>query len=231
MSDPQRGSLRDRILLVEDDPKLAEFIATELGLEGYDVAIAANGMDGLSMARDLQPDLLILDWMLPRISGLDLCLRLRKTGIEVPIIMLTAKDEIPDRVAGLNAGADDYVTKPFSIEELLARVKARLRRTHPEEINKLIFEDLTLNPLTREVYRNDQSIELTAKEFDLLELLLRHPRQVLTRDRILELVWGYDFMGESNIIEVYIRALRIKLEANNPKRLLHTVRGVGYVLR
>jgi DNA-binding response OmpR family regulator len=169
--------------------------------------------------------------MLPGISGLDLCLRLRKTGIEVPIIMLTAKDEIPDRVAGLNAGADDYVTKPFSIEELLARVKARLRRTHPEEINRLIFEDLSLNPLTREVYRNNQSIELTAKEFDLLELLLRHPRQVLTRDRILELVWGYDFMGESNIIEVYIRALRIKLEANNPKRLLHRVRGVGYVLR
>lgn len=223
--------MSDRILLVEDDPKLAEFLAAELGLEGYDVTIATNGMDGLSMARDLQPDLLILDWMLPGISGLDLCLRLRKTGIEVPIIMLTAKDEIPDRVAGLNAGADDYVTKPFSIEELLARVKARLRRTHPEETDKLIFEDLSLNPLTREVYRNNQLIELTAKEFDLLELLLRHPRQVLTRDRILELVWGYDFMGESNIIEVYIRALRIKLEANNPKRLLHTVRGVGYVLK
>ncbi|MGF1589837.1 MAG: response regulator transcription factor [Pleurocapsa sp.] len=221
----------DRILLVEDDPKLAEFIATELGLEGYDVTIATNGMDGLSIARDLQPDLLILDWMLPGISGLDLCLRLRKTGIEVPIIMLTAKDEIPDRVAGLNAGADDYVTKPFSIEELLARVKARLRRTHPEKTNMLVFEDLTLNPLTREVYRSNQLIELTAKEFDLLELLLRHPCQVLTRDRILELVWGYDFMGESNIIEVYIRALRIKLEASNPKRLLHTVRGVGYVLR
>jgi DNA-binding response OmpR family regulator len=223
--------MSERILLVEDDPKLAEFIAAELSLEGYNVTIATNGMDGLSIARDLQPDLLILDWMLPGISGLDLCLRLRKTGIEVPIIMLTAKDEIPDRVAGLNAGADDYVTKPFSIEELLARVKARLRRTHPEETNKLIFEDLTLNPLTREVYRNNHLVELTAKEFDLLALLLRHPRQVLSRDRILELVWGYDFIGESNIIEVYIRALRIKLEANNPKRLLHTVRGVGYVLR
>jgi DNA-binding response OmpR family regulator len=220
-----------RILLVEDDPKLAEFIAAELGLEGYEVTVAANGIDGLRMARDSQPDLLILDWMLPGISGLDLCLRLRKTGIEVPIIMLTAKDEISDRVAGLNAGADDYVTKPFSIEELLARVKARLRRTHPEETKMLVFEDLTLNLLTREVYRNNQLIELTAKEFDLLELLLRHPRQVLTRDRILEQVWGYDFMGESNIIEVYIRALRLKLEANNPKRLLHTVRGVGYVLK
>jgi DNA-binding response OmpR family regulator len=223
--------MSDRILLVEDDPKLAEFIAAELGLEGYDVTTATNGIDGLRMARDSQPDLLILDWMLPGISGLDLCLRLRKTGIEVPIIMLTAKDEIPDRVAGLNAGADDYVTKPFSIEELLARVKARLRRTHPEETKMLVFEDLTLNLLTREVYRNNQLIELTAKEFDLLELLLRHPRQVLTRDRILEQVWGYDFMGESNIIEVYVRALRVKLEASNPKRLIDTVRGVGYVLR
>ncbi|WP_421654416.1 response regulator transcription factor [Leptothermofonsia sp. ETS-13] len=223
--------MTDHILLVEDDPKLAEFIAAELSLEGYRVTIAPTGMDGLSMARETQPDLVILDWMLPGISGLDLCLRLRKTGIQVPIIMLTAKDEVPDRVAGLNAGADDYVTKPFSMEELLARVKARLRRTHPEEPDVLGFEDLTLNRLTREVYRSTQLIELTAKEFDLLEFLLCHPRQVLTRDQILEKVWGYDFMGESNIIEVYIRALRIKLEANNPKRLIHTVRGVGYVLR
>ncbi|MGQ9873407.1 response regulator transcription factor [Leptodesmis sp.] len=223
--------MTDHILLVEDDPKLAEFVRAELSLEGYQITVASNGMDGLSIARDLQPDLLILDWMLPGISGLDLCLRLRKTGIQVPIIMLTARDEILDRVAGLNAGADDYVTKPFSMEELLARVKARLRRTHPEEPDLLGFEDLTLNRLTREVYRSQQLIELTAKEFDLLEFLLRHPRQVITRDQILEKVWGYDFMGESNIIEVYIRALRIKLEANNPKRLLHTVRGVGYVLR
>ncbi|MDX2232591.1 MAG: response regulator transcription factor [Leptolyngbyaceae cyanobacterium bins.349] len=223
--------MTDHILLIEDDPKLAEFIEAELCLEGYHVTLAVDGMNGLSMAREIQPDLLILDWMLPGISGLDLCLRLRKTGIQVPIIMLTAKDEIPDRVAGLNAGADDYVTKPFSMEELLARVKARLRRTHPEEPDLLEFEDLTLNRLTREVYRSQQLIELTAKEFDLLEFLLRHPRQVITRDQILEKVWGYDFVGESNIIEVYIRALRIKLEANNPKRLLHTVRGVGYVLR
>jgi DNA-binding response OmpR family regulator len=223
--------MNDHILLVEDDPKLAEFIATELSLEGYRVTVAQNGMDGLSMARDVQPNLLILDWMLPGISGLDLCLRLRKTGVQVPIIMLTARDEIPDRVAGLNAGADDYLTKPFSIEELLARVKARLRRTHPEDPDTLEFQDLILNRLTREVYRNNKLIELTAKEFDLLEFLLRHSRQVITRDRILEKVWGYDFMGESNIIEVYIRALRIKLESSNPKRLIHTVRGVGYVLR
>lgn len=223
--------MTDHILIVEDDPKLAGFIASELKLEGYQVTVANNGIDGLAIARDRQPDLLILDWMLPGISGLDLCLRLRQTGIQMPIIMLTAKDEIPDRVSGLNAGADDYVTKPFSIEELLARIKARLRRTHPEDPDLLEFEDLKLNRLTREVYRGNQLIELTAKEFDLLEFLLRHPRQVISRDRILESVWGYDFMGESNIIEVYIRALRIKLEATNQKRLIHTVRGVGYVLR
>jgi DNA-binding response OmpR family regulator len=223
--------MNDRILLVEDDPKLAGLIEEELILEGYQVTVAQSGLDGLTIARNIQPDLLILDWMLPGISGLDLCLRLRSTGIQVPIIMLTAKDEIPDRVAGLNAGADDYVTKPFSIEELLARVKARLRRIQPEDPDAFEFEDLTLNRLTREVYRHSQLIELTAKEFDLLEYLLRHPRQVMTRDQILEKVWGYDFMGESNIIEVYIRALRLKLEVNNPKRLLHTVRGVGYVLR
>jgi DNA-binding response OmpR family regulator len=223
--------MSDRILLVEDDTKLGGFIEEELILEGYEVTIAHNGLDGLTIARDIQPDLLILDWMLPGISWLDICLRLRSTGIQVPIIMLTAKDEIPDRVAGLNAGADDYVSKPFSIEELLARVKARLRRTHSEDPDKFEFEDLTLNRLTREVYRHQQLIELTAKEFDILEYLLRHPRQVMTRDQILAEVWGYDFMGESNIIDVYIRALRLKLEISNPHRLLHTVRGVGYVLR
>ena len=223
--------MSDRILLVEDDPKLAKFIESELTLEGYHVTVAPNGLDGLTIARDAQPDLLILDWMLPGISGLDICLRLRSTGIQVPIIILTAKDEVPDRVTGLNAGADDYVTKPFSMEELLARVKARLRRTQANDPDNLQFEDLILNGLTREVYRGSQLIELTAKEFDLLEFMLQNSRQVITRDRILEKVWGYDFMGESNIIEVYIRALRIKLEASNSKRLLHTVRGVGYVLR
>jgi DNA-binding response OmpR family regulator len=219
------------ILLVEDDTKLAQLVEAELCLEGYRVTVATNGMEGLSVAREVQPDLLILDWMMPGLSGLDVCMRLRTTGVQVPIIMLTAKDEIPDRVTGLNAGADDYVTKPFSIEELLARVKAHLRRVHPESPDRLEFEDLTLNCITREVYRGCQLIQLTAKEFDLLEFLLRHPRQVLTREQILEQVWGYDFVGESNIIEVYVRALRIKLEADNPKRLIHTIRGVGYVLR
>ena len=223
--------MNNRILLIEDDPKLSKFIEMELGLEGYQITVAMTGLDGLQLARDTQPDLVILDWMLPEISGLDICTRLRKTGVQVPIIMLTAKDEISDRVTGLNAGADDYLTKPFSIEELLARVKARMRRMYPEAIDNLQFEDITLSHASHEVYRAGQRVDLTAKEFDLLEFMLHHPQQVLTRDQILESVWGYDFMGESNIIEVYIRALRIKLEVHNPKRVLHTVRGVGYVLR
>ena len=169
--------------------------------------------------------------MLPGISGLEICRRLRSTGDEVPIILLTAKDEISDRVAGLDAGADDYVVKPFSVEELLARVRAHLRRNQESDPHVLEFEDLKLNRNTRQVSRNDKQIELTAKEFDLLEYFLSHPRQVITRDRILEAVWGYDFMGDSNIIEVYIRYLRLKLEANHEKRLIQTVRGVGYVLR
>ncbi|MBD2188441.1 response regulator transcription factor [Pseudanabaena mucicola] len=223
--------MNNRILLIEDDPKLSKFIEMELGLEGYQITVAMTGLDGLQLARETQPDLVILDWMLPEISGLDICTRLRKTGVKVPIIMLTAKDEICDRVTGLNAGADDYLTKPFSIEELLARIKARMRRMYPEATDNLQFEDITLSHTSREVYRAGQRVDLTAKEFDLLEFMLRHPQQVLTRDQILESVWGYDFMGESNIIEVYIRALRIKLEVHNSKRLLHTVRGVGYVLR
>ena len=188
------------ILLVEDDAKLAQLVETELSLDGYQVTVATNGIEGLNMAREVKPALLILDWMMPGLSGLDVCMRLRATGMQVPIIMLTAKDEIPDRVTGLNAGADDYVTKPFSIEELLARVKAHLRRTHPEKPDCLEFEGLMLTCITREVYRDRQLIQLTAKEFDLLEFLMRHPRQVLTRDQILEQVWGYDFEGESNII-------------------------------
>ncbi|NEQ14342.1 MAG: response regulator transcription factor, partial [Moorea sp. SIO3E2] len=174
---------------------------------------------------------LILDWMLPGISGPEICRRLRTTGNQVPIILLTAKDEVSDRVSGLDAGADDYVVKPFSVEELLARVRAHLRRNQTEDPNILQFADLSLNHSTREVYRGQRLIELTVKEFDLLEYLLAHPRQVLTREQILERVWGYDFMGDSNIIEVYIRYLRLKLEANNESRLVQTVRGVGYVLR
>lgn len=223
--------MRPHILVVEDETKLARFIELELGYEGYQVSVAADGFAGLAVARQVKPDLIILDWMLPGLSGLELCRRLRTTGEKVPIVLLTAKDEIGDRVAGLDAGADDYVVKPFSIEELLARVRAHLRRNQEENTDRLEFEDLRLDRQTREVYRGSRPIELTAKEFDLLEHLMAHPRQVITRDRILEEVWGYDFMGDSNIIEVYIRYLRLKLEANHEKRLIQTVRGVGYVLR
>lgn len=219
------------ILVVEDDTKLAQFVKLELGYEGYQVTVAHDGLSGLTAARETQPDLIILDWMLPGVSGLEVCRRLRVTGDRVPVILLTAKDEVSNRVAGLDAGADDYVVKPFSIEELLARIRAHLRRNQEEDPEVYQFADLQLNRQTREVYRGGRLIELTAKEFDLLEYLLAHPRQVLTRDLILERVWGYDFMGDSNIIEVYIRYLRLKLEEQNEKRLIQTVRGVGYVLR
>ncbi len=219
------------ILLVEDEVKLARFVELELTYEGYQVSVVHDGLSGLTAARESNPDIVILDWMLPGLAGVEICRRLRSTGNKVPVILLTAKDEISDRVTGLDAGADDYVVKPFSIEELLARVRAHLRRTQEENLDLLQFEDLSLNRLTREIYRGARSIELTTKEFDLLELLLSHPRQVLTRDRILEQVWKYDFAGDSNIIEVYVRYLRLKLEKNQEKRLLHTVRGVGYVLR
>ncbi len=219
------------ILVVEDEVKLARFIELELSYEGYQVSVTHDGLSGLTAAREEHPDLVVLDWMLPGLSGLEICRRLRATGDKVPIILLTAKDEINDRVVGLDAGADDYLIKPFSIEELLARVRAHLRRNHEEDPDVLQFEDLRLNRRTHEVHRGERLIELTAKEFDLLDYLLVHPRQVITRDRILEQVWGYDFMGDSNIIEVYIRYLRLKLETNNEKRLIQTVRGVGYVLR
>ncbi|MEA5464202.1 response regulator transcription factor [Leptothoe sp. PORK10 BA2] len=220
-----------KILVIEDEIQLAKFVQMELSYEGYDVAVANDGLSGLMAARDNVPDLILLDWMMPGLAGVEVCRRLRSTGSQMPIIFLTAKDDVADRVAGLDAGADDYVVKPFSIEELLARVRAHLRRNDPQEVEALQFETLTLNRKTREVFRGNRGIELTAKEFDLLDYLIAHPRQVLTRDQILEKVWGYDFMGDSNIIEVYIRYLRLKLEAEDEKRLIQTVRGVGYVLR
>jgi DNA-binding response OmpR family regulator len=220
-----------QILLVEDETKLARFVELELTYEGYQVKVAHDGLSGLMAARSHQPHLIILDWMMPGLSGVEVCRRLRQTGVQVPIILLTAKDDVGDRVEGLDAGADDYVVKPFSIEELLARVRAHLRRIEPPEAELLLFDDLSLNRKSRQVLRGPRSLELTAKEYDLLEFLLTNARQVLTRDRILEEVWGYDFMGDSNIIEVYIRYLRLKLEAAAEKRLIHTVRGVGYVLR
>lgn len=223
--------MASKILIVEDDATLAQFLKQELSYEGYDVNVEQDGMQGLMAIRESHPDLVILDWMLPRLSGIEICRRLRDSLNRVPIILLTAKDEVSDRVSGLDAGADDYIIKPFSLEEFLARVRANIRRTQEPDPDVLKFDDLSLNRSTREVFRGNRAIELTAKEFDLLEYLMRHPRQVLTRDQILEKVWGYDFMGDSNIIEVYVRYLRLKLEAENESRLIQTVRSVGYVIR
>lgn len=224
--------MSEHIILVEDEIKLAQFLEMELSSEGYNVSVANDGIAGLMLVRESTPDLAILDWMLPGLSGVELCRRLRATGSKIPIILLTAKDEVNSRVTGLDAGADDYVIKPFSIEELLARIRAHLRRSSEEDNRHLLkFEDLSLNRQTREVFRGSRAIELTVKEFDLLEYLMSNPRQVFTRDQILETVWGYDFIGDSNVIEVYVRYVRLKLEENNEKRLIHTVRGVGYVLR
>jgi two-component system response regulator MprA len=219
-----------RILVIEDEERIAQLLQRGLAYEGYHVDVALDGATGLSMARDNPPDLVILDWMLPGMDGLEVCRRLRAGG-PVPILMLTAKAEVPDRVRGLDAGADDYLSKPFAFDELSARVRALLRRASPSQTEVLHFADLALDTGTHLAYRGNRVIELTAKEYELLELFMRHPRQVLNRDQIFDRVWGYDFGGESNIIEVYVRYLRQKLEEKNEPRLLHTVRGVGYVLR
>jgi two-component system response regulator MprA len=220
----------ERILVIEDEVKITDFLRRGLSYEGYEVDIAHDGEAGLAKARDDPPDLVVLDIMLPGLDGLEICRQLR-TESDVPILMLTAKDAVPDRVAGLNSGADDYLVKPFAFDELLARIRALLRRHQPAEQQVLRFADLTLNQATRRVVRGERQIELTAKEYNVLELFMQHPRQVLTRDIIYERIWGYDFGGESNIIEVYVRYLRTKLEAGGEPRLIHTVRGVGYVLR
>jgi len=218
------------ILVVDDDPEITRLIKRALVYEGYTVDIAGDGSEALSKALDREPDLVILDIMMPGIDGIEVSKRLRQAG-DVPILMLTAKGTVADRVTGLDAGADDYLVKPFSIDELNARVRALLRRAKPSEGKTLRFSDLSLDTGTREVKRGPETIELTAQEFDLLLLFMNHPRQVLKRHFIYEKIWGYDFSGDSNVIEVYIRYLRSKLEANNRPRLLHTVRGVGYVLR
>jgi two-component system, OmpR family, response regulator MprA len=231
LSDSGGNVSETRILLVEDEKKIADFVRRGLTLEGYEVDVVFDGDAGLESAIDNPPDLLVLDLMLPGLDGLALCRELRAAGFTFPILMLTARDSVPDRVAGLDAGADDYLVKPFELEELLARVRAQLRRRAAEVEETLQYADLTLNTSTREVTRGGRRIELTAKEFDVLELFMRNPRQVLTRDILYERIWGYDFSGESNIIEVYVRYLRAKLEAGGEPRLIHTVRGVGYALR
>lgn len=222
----------EQILVIEDETKIASFISRALRTEGYQVQVALDGETGLEHALENTPDLIILDIMLPGIDGLTVCRQLRAAEIKIPVLMLTAKDAVPDEISGLDAGADDYLTKPFHLERLLAHIRALLRRTTPPESKTpLTFADLTLDPSTRLAHRGEREIEFTAKEYELLDLFMRHPRQVLTRDQIYEQIWGYDFGGESNIIEVYVRYLRAKLEADGEPRLLHTVRGVGYVLR
>jgi DNA-binding response OmpR family regulator len=222
--------MTEHILVIEDETRIADLLRRGLTYEGFRVNVAGDGLTGLAKARDDPPDLVILDWMLPGLDGLEVCKRLRAAG-PVPIIMLTAKESVPDRVAGLNAGADDYVVKPFAFDELLARIRAQLRRNQPRVVEVLRFADLTMDTSTREVRRSDRKLELTAKEYDLLELFVRNPRQVLTRDMIFDRIWNYDFGGESNIIEVYVRYLRQKLEAAGEPRLIQTMRGVGYALR
>jgi len=222
--------MNERILIIEDDEEISKVIQRGLQLEGYKVEAALDGESGLGLARSWFPDLVILDLMLPGIDGLEVCSRLRATSA-VPILILTAKESTQDRVDGLDAGADDYLVKPFELDELQARVRALLRRTQQDRATVLLFADLALDTSTRSAIRNDRVIPLTAKEYDLLDLFLRHPRQVLTREMIFDRVWGYDFGGESNVLDVYIRYLRQKLEVGDEIRLIHTVRGVGYVLR
>lgn len=202
----------ERILVIEDEERIAEFIERGLLFEGYRVDVAYDGQTGLAMARETPPDLAIIDWMLPGMDGVQVCQRLR-SATQIPIIMLTAKGEVNDRVVGLDAGADDYIVKPFAFEELLARIRAQFRRNIPNSRPEVLsFSDLSLDTGTHRAQRANRMIDLTAKEYELLELFMRHPRQVLTRDLIFDRVWGYDFGGESNIIEVYVRYLRQKTE-------------------
>ena len=219
-----------RILVVDDDPEILSFLKRGLVYEGYTVDTASNGTEALAKARENEPELVVLDVMMPGMDGIEVCKRFRQASA-VPILMLTAKGTVADRVVGLDSGADDYLVKPFAFDELLARIRALHRRRQPRDREILRFSDLSLNTSEREVRRGDELIALTSQEFELLELFMRHPRQVLNRNTIYEKVWGYDFGGESNVIEVYVRYLRSKLEASGKPRLIHTIRGVGYVLR
>lgn len=219
-----------KILVIEDDPAIQRLLQRGLAIEGHEVVSAADGESGLKLFREQQPDLIILDLMLPGVDGMEVCERIRQKST-VPILILTAKDAVQDRVEGLDAGADDYLVKPFNLEELLARVRALLRRTEAERQPLLRFADVSMDTTTYEVYRGERKLKLTKKEYQLLELFLRHPRQVLTRETIFDRIWGYDFGGESNVLEVYIRYLRQKLEEGGEPRLIYTVRGIGYVMR
>ncbi|WP_110318747.1 response regulator transcription factor [Mycolicibacterium moriokaense] len=224
-----------RILVVDDDRAVRESLRRSLSFNGYSVELAQDGREALDVIANDRPDALVLDVMMPRLDGLEVCRFLRSTGDDLPILVLTARDSVSERVAGLDAGADDYLPKPFALEELLARMRALLRRrTAPDdgaESHALTFSDLSLDPVTREVTRGERRISLTRTEFSLLEMLIANPRRVLTRSRILEEVWGFDFPTSGNALEVYVGYLRRKTEAEGEPRLIHTVRGVGYVLR
>jgi two-component system response regulator MprA len=221
-----------KILVVDDERAVRESLRRALELEGYEIELAEDGAGALAVLENGDdPDAMILDVLMPGIDGLEVCRRLRSSGSRLPVLMLTARVEVENRVAGLDAGADDYVTKPFALEELLARVRALLRRAHEDQSDKLVFADLELDPGTREVRRGGEPIDLTRTEFSLLELFMRNPRQVLTRSVIFERVWGYDFGFGSNSLDVYIGYLRRKTEAGGMSRLIQTVRGVGYALR
>jgi two-component system response regulator MprA len=221
-----------RILVVDDEPAVREAIERALRLEGYEVALAADGHEALERIDQRPPDAVVLDLLMPRVDGLELCRRMRHQGDRTPVLMLTARDALADRVTGLDAGADDYLVKPFALPELLARIRALLRRSDAGTMREpLRFAGLELDPVSFEVSRDGRRIELTRTEFLLLELFLRHPRQVLTRSLVFENVWGYDFGPRSNSLDVYMGYLRRKTEAAGEPRLLHTVRGVGYVLK
>lgn len=221
----------ERLLLVDDDPRVLTAVGRRLGFEGFEVELVTNGQEALDAVAASRPDLVILDVMLPEVDGLEVARRLRQRG-DVPILMLTARDAVADRVAGLRSGADDYLVKPFAFEELLARVEALLRRTRTQApVESLAFGDLVLDTRTHDVMRGGRPIELTARGFALLEYFMRNPRRVLTREQIFEAVWGSDFMGASNVIDVNVSYLRDRLETYGDPRLIQTIRGVGYALR
>ena len=220
------------VLIVDDDPKLLKMLQRTLVYEGLRVLSAANGNEAMAAIQAHRPDVVVLDWLMPELDGIGVLERLRAAGDKTLVLMLTARDAVEHRVEGLESGADDYLVKPFAPAELLARIHALLRRPAVAIQSELqVYADLALDPVTRETRRGDRAFELTTKEFDLLEYFLRHPRQVLRREQILEQVWGYDFGGDDNVLEVYIGYLRKKTEAGGEPRLIQTVRGVGYVLR
>jgi two-component system response regulator MprA len=228
------STAKSRVLVVDDDKAVRESLRRSLEFNGYDVVMAADGAEALAGIASAAPDIVVMDVMMPRLDGIEATKALRKAGNDLPILVLTARDAVGDRVDGLDAGADDYLTKPFALQELLARLRALLRRAVPADgaaDEVLTFSDLTMNTASREVTRGSRQIELTRTEFALLEMFLRRPRRVLERSFILEEVWGYDFPTTANSLEVYVGYLRRKTEAENEPRLIHTVRGVGYVLK